>query len=197
MIEADRPALGGGHPGQHAPGQVEPTGDPAPLILSLVLRDHDQRRFDRLRTAHFPPERLVVGAHVTLFHHLPGAHAEAIGALLAARCRAVAEFAVAVTEVRSLGRGVAFGLASPELDRLRAGLAETWAAWLGAQDRQRFRPHVTIQNKVEPAVARALLDRLRAEFVPFRVGAEGLTLWRYKGGPWEPVGAFGFAPATP
>ncbi|GAC1346490.1 MAG: 2'-5' RNA ligase family protein [Acetobacteraceae bacterium] len=160
----------------------------------MILRDADQLRFDRLRTAHFPPERLVVGAHVTLFHHLPGAQAGAIGEELAARCRAAAGFTVAVTEVRSLGRGVAFGLASPELERLRSELAQSWAGWLGAQDRQRFRPHVTVQNKVEPSAARALLAQLQAEFVPFRVGAEGLALWRYRGGPWERVAVFEFGP---
>jgi hypothetical protein len=55
-----------------------------------------------------------------------------------------------------------------------------------------------VQNKVEPAVARALRDRLAAEFVPHRVGARGLGLWRYLGGPWAPVAEFPFAglPAT-
>ena len=31
----------------------------------------DQAAFDRLRTAHFPPERNQLAAHLTLFHHLP------------------------------------------------------------------------------------------------------------------------------
>jgi hypothetical protein len=51
---------------------------------------------------------------------------------------------------------------------------------------------VTVQNKVEPAVARALRDRLAAEFVPHRVGARGLGLWRYLGGPWAPIAEYPF-----
>jgi hypothetical protein len=49
-----------------------------------------------------------------------------------------------------------------------------------------------VQNKVEPAVARALRDRLAAQFVPHRVRACGLGLWRYHGGPWAPVAAHPF-----
>ena len=96
-------------------------------------------------------------------------------------------FEVAVTGVRFLGRGVAYDLSSAELDDLRTGLAATWAAWLTPQDRQRHRPHVTVQNKVEPAVARELHARLSAAFMPGTVPARGVGLWRYLGGPWEPV----------
>jgi hypothetical protein len=63
------------------------------------------------------------------------------------------------------------------------------------QDRQKHAPHVTVQNKVAPAVARALHERLLAEFVPYDVRARGLGLWRYLGGPWDPVAAFPFGPA--
>jgi hypothetical protein len=43
---------------------------------------------------------------------------------------------------------------------------------------------VTVQNKVDPKVARATLDRLRANFRPEVSRAMGLELWRYDGGPW-------------
>jgi hypothetical protein len=46
---------------------------------------------------------------------------------------------------------------------------------------------VTVQNKVGPPVARALYERLGADFRPWSAGARGLGLWRYLGGPWEPV----------
>ena len=46
---------------------------------------------------------------------------------------------------------------------------------------------MTVQNKVEPAIARALHDRLLADFAPWTVRARGLRLWRYLGGPWEPI----------
>ncbi len=157
-----------------------------PLIVTLLLEERAQQRFDRLRAAHFPPERNFLAAHVTLFHALPGEQLPGVDADLA-RAADRPPFAVRVTGVRSLGRGVAYTLASPELAQLRAGLAAAWAPWLTPQDRQRHAPHVTVQNKVDPAAARALHAELAAAFVPEAVPARGLGLWRYLGGPWEPV----------
>ena len=157
----------------------------------MLLAGEAQERFDRLRAEHFPPERNHLAAHVTLFHALPGEQVDAVRADLAAAADRPG-FDVAVTGVRFLGRGVAYDLASAELDGLSAGLAATWAPWLTPQDRQRHRPHVTVQNKVEPAVARELHARLAAAFVPGTVPARGLGLWRYLGGPWEPLAELPF-----
>jgi 2'-5' RNA ligase len=163
----------------------------SPLIVTLLLEPEAQERFDRLRAAHFPAERNHLRAHVTLFHALPGEQADAVAGDLADAARRPA-FDVAVTGLRLLGRGVAYTLDAPELAALRAGLAAAWEPWLTPQDRQRHAPHVTVQNKVEPAVARELRDRLAAGFVPHRVGARGLGLWRYLGGPWAPVAEYPF-----
>ncbi|SNS30199.1 2'-5' RNA ligase [Geodermatophilus pulveris] len=157
-----------------------------PLVVTLLLEPGAQERFDRLRAAHFPAGRNRLAAHVTLFHALPGEQEGAVSADLADAARRP-PFDVAVTGVRSLGRGVAYTLDAPELTALRAGLAAAWDHWLTPQDRQRHAPHVTVQNKVQPAAARALHDRLAAEFTPYRAGARGLGLWRYLGGPWAPV----------
>jgi 2'-5' RNA ligase len=164
---------------------------PAPLIVTLLLDDEAQGRFDRLRAAHFPAQRNHLQAHVTLFHALPGEH-------LADVSRELAEvahrepFDVAVTGVRFLGGGVAIDLDAPELTALRRGLAGAFDAWLTRQDRQWSRPHVTVQNKVEPAVARALYEGMSAAFAPHTVTARGLGLWNYLGGPWSPAGEFSF-----
>ena len=166
----------------------------APLILTLLLEDEAQARFDRLRAEHFPAERNFLQAHVTLFHALPGDHEDAVRAELGAAADRP-RFSVAVTGVRSLGRGVAYDLASAELDDLRRGLADAWAHWVMPQDRQRHRAHVTVQNKVAPDAARALHQRLSASFEPGSVTATGLGLWRYLGGPWEPVDRFWFTAA--
>jgi 2'-5' RNA ligase len=162
-----------------------------PLIVTLLLEDDAQQRFDRLRAEHFPADRNHLAAHVTLFHALPGEHGDAVAADLAAAADRPA-FDVAVTGVRFLGRGVAYTLASAELAALRAGLADAWAPWLTPQDRQKHAPHVTVQNKVDPAVARDLHGRLSTAFEPGSVGARGLGLWRYLGGPWEPVARYPF-----
>ena len=164
---------------------------PQPLIVTLLLEEAAQQRFDRLREQHFPPERNFLAAHVTLFHALPGEHLDAVRADLAAAADRPA-FDVAVSGVRFLGRGVAYSLASSELAALRSGLASAWQPWLTPQDRQEHAPHVTVQNKVAPAVARALHERLLAEFAPSDVRARGLGLWRYLGGPWEPVAEVAF-----
>jgi hypothetical protein len=169
------------------------SAEAAPLILSAVLDAPVQQRLDALRRAHFPAERNHLDAHVTLFHHLPGAELDAVAAEIGAAVRRRSAPLVDVTGLRSLGRGVAVTLTSPELARFRADLARTWEPWLTAQDRTKRDLHVTVQNKVSPQEARALLAELAAGFVPERTCAVALALWRYRGGPWEPVARFAFA----
>ena len=164
----------------------------APLLLTLRLAEPAQSLFQALRTRHFPAARNVVPAHVSLFHKLPGeARAEILrllGTLQAERP------AILVEPPRSLGHGVAFPLASPELLALRARLAGSWSAWLTPQDRQRYAPHVTVQNKVTPEQARETLQRLRQGFVPWRTEGAELLLWRYLDGPWEAVARIALSP---
>jgi 2'-5' RNA ligase len=169
----------------------------APLILTLAFDDASFARFDELRRLHFPPERNLIPAHLTLFHHLPGGeHEGEVAGVVGDACRMYRPMTLRVTGLRFMGKGVAYTLESPELARLRGLLAEAWFGWLTGQDRQKFRPHVTVQNKVEPEVARALHERLSAEFAPFEAEGRGLLLWRYRGGPWEQVGEYPFGAAT-
>ena len=132
-----------------------------------------------------------MGAHVTLFHALPGERVDDVRRALALAAGRP-PFDVAVTGVRFLGRGVALDLAAPELTGLRDDVAAEFAADLTAQDRQWRHPHVTVQNKVEPAVARALHADLSAGFTPWTATARGLGLWHYRGGPWDPDAEFPF-----
>lgn len=164
-----------------------------PLILTLALHPEDQARFDRLRAQHFPADRNFIPAHVTLFHHLPGAEQDAIATLLAREAAAVAPFPVEVHGLRFLGRGVAYELRAPALSAMRGRLARAWADRLTPQDAQGFRPHVTIQNKAPPEEARALHGAMQAGFAPFAVRATGLRLWHYLGGPWEQAGDWALA----
>ncbi len=166
-----------------------------PLIITAALAPQLQERFDRLRREHFPAGRNHLAAHVTLFHHLPGEEADAVAADLAAAVDRPAPVAE-VVGVRFLGRGVAYDLLSAQLDEVRAGLARRWKDWLVPQDRGRRRVHVTVQNKVDAEAARAVHAALAAEFVPEQAPVPALELWRYLGGPWEPVSRHPFAPAT-
>ena len=163
------------------------------LILTLAMDDASFTWFDDLRRRHFPPERNVVPAHLTLFHNLSGEELEAVRVELRAVCAETPAFDMAVAGPWSLGRGVAYRLASPEAAALRGRLAAAFGPWLKPQDRQGWRPHVTVQNKAEPAEAKALLAELQHGFEPFEVQAEGLLLWRYLGGPWEAMDRLPFA----
>ncbi|MDB5370881.1 MAG: hypothetical protein JWP20_2439 [Roseomonas sp.] len=164
----------------------------APLILTLRLDPGAFTRLDRLRRVHFPAERNFLGAHLTLFHALPGAMEEEIVANLTTLAAGTPPLPLTFDGLRGLGRGVAFTVDSPPLVRLRGLLASAWHRVLDAQDRQGYRPHVTVQNKVEPAIARALQAELQEDFTPWQGTGEGLLLWRYAGGPWKPIGEFTF-----
>jgi hypothetical protein len=170
----------------------------APLILTLELAQPGQGVLQALRNKLFPPERNVVPAHVSLFHALPG---EALNTVRD-RLRALEEprMAVTVQAPAFTGRGVSFPLHAPDLVRLHGVLAAGWADWLTPQDRQRFRPHVTVQNKVAPEVARAAHERLSRGFVPWETEGSALLLWRYLGwesGRWEALGRFPLAEPDP
>jgi hypothetical protein len=91
-----------------------------------------------------------------------------------------------------LGGGVALRVASPDLDRVRQQLADGLHGLLGAQDIGGWRPHITIQNKVAPKVARESLARLQQEFVPRPLTIRGLGLHRYLDGPWDPIATYAF-----
>ena len=166
--------------------------DQPPLIVTAALDEGAFAWFDDLRQTHFPRHRNKVPAHVTLFHKLPGEHEHEVALTLQAACREREPIPVEVRGPWSLGRGVAYRLASPGLERLREDLLQGFSPWLTPQDRASFRPHITVQNKVELEEARVLLEKLQLEFEPFDILIEGLLLWRYLGGPWALVDQFPF-----
>ena len=161
-----------------------------PLILTLELDEAAFAEFDGQRRRYFPASLNKIPAHVTLFHHLPGEEERGIAETLAAEMRAEGPIPVTVASLRFIGRGVAYGLESPRLSALRGRLAAAFEPWLTPQDRQGYRPHVTVQNKVAPEEARALHRELEAAFAPREITGTGLLLWRYLGGPWEARGRF-------
>lgn len=168
-----------------------PAPIPAPIIVTATMGAADFAWADGLRRAHFPPERNFLKAHITLFHHLPPARLPELARRLAEECRAGAPQA-RLAGVRFLGRGVAFDVESPGLLAIRERIADAFATDLIPQDRQRPRLHITVQNKVEPAAARALHAGLSAVFVPRPLAIAGLAAWHYRGGPWEAAGSWQF-----
>lgn len=167
----------------------------APLIVTALMEQGASARFEAMRRAYFPPARNRTPAHLTLFHALPGAQIDELEDELTERCWRAEPFAARASGLRFLGAGVAIVIDAPSLVALRAGIAQSWIEALTPQDRQRFNPHVTVQNKVTPAHARQTFDALQAVFEPFEFLIEGLELWHYRGGPWESAGRFPFGGA--
>ncbi|WP_294319656.1 2'-5' RNA ligase family protein [uncultured Sphingomonas sp.] len=167
--------------------------EPAPIIVTALFGHEDQAWFERQRRAYFPPERNVLAAHCTMFHHLAPELAAELKQRLSALTRGVSAPIARVGGLMNLGRGVAYRIESPDLESVRAELADAFGSMLTPQDRAGWRPHVTIQNKVEPATAKALLAELSARFSPRPLKIAGLASWWYRGGPWEQLSRNMFA----
>ena len=157
----------------------------APLILTLKLDAESFAFFDALRRKHFPAERNFLKAHVTMFHNLPGRQKGKIETDLQELSGKCKPFALQFTKPRFLGKGTAFEIESGELNQLREELKKRWEEWLTNQDLQKFKPHITVQNKVAPEIARSLFDELSADWSPRNGSGIGLQLWHYLDGPWE------------
>ena len=166
--------------------------DADPLILTAALDKEAAALFQRLRDRHFPTRLNIVPAHLTLFHHLPGDVRSATEEVLAAWSAGQTAMPFAARGFRFLGRGVAVAIEAEQLVAARRHLATLWADDLTPQDRQPFRPHITIQNKAEHTAARGLLARLEAEGLDVAGHIVGLAVWDYRGGPWELAGRLAF-----
>jgi 2'-5' RNA ligase len=162
-----------------------------PIIVTALFGDGDNGWLQELRRAHYPPERNRVPAHLTLFHHLPPA-AEAELSRRLAKAVAAPPPRAEIAGVIDLGEGTALRIASEALEEIRAGLADALQGLLTPQDQAPWRPHVTIQNKVEPRDARRLQQQLRGRFERRPLALKGLATWRYLDGPWEPIRTFPF-----
>ena len=161
------------------------------LIVTADLAPADLAPLDALRRAHFPPERNQLSAHLTLFHALPPSLENEVAAALKEEARGAAPRAMLAAPY-SLGNGVAFRILSHDLDDLRERLADRFHGSLSAQDAHGFRAHVTVQNKVEAKVARALLNQLVATHRERPLTFVAVSLHRYLGGPWQALGRFAF-----
>jgi 2'-5' RNA ligase len=159
------------------------------LIATLKIDNRSSEIYNGLRKEHFPAAVNLIDAHITLFHHLPDVPlvTESIQSL----CSKQSPFPIEVGHPYSLGRGVAFRVVSPELQSLHTAMSGAFYAFLTPQDRQSFRPHITIQNQVSPEDARQLLLSLTT-LSTTRAMAQGVSVWQYLGGPWRHVKDFSF-----
>lgn len=150
-------------------------------ILTAELDAASFAWLDGLRRRHFPPQRNLLAAHLTMFHQLSPQHVARLRALALPQ----APLAVSFAGIAFLGFGNAVRVVSAELERVRQTARDAIGEGLSRQDAQRWSPHVTIQNKADPETAKALHRELDGGFVPRDGQATGLLLWHYLGGPWE------------
>jgi hypothetical protein len=180
------------------PKQVRGDGDQvrhdglAPLIVTAELPGDLQAWAERLRRAHYPPERNRVEAHVTLFRALPPSCEAELRDALAAAARRHPPVPARLEGVMALGGGTALRIASPAMSALRGALAEHFRGLLSPEEQPSPRLHVTVQNKVSEKQARALQAELALTLKPRDFRFPGLALYRYRGGPWEPAKRWSF-----
>lgn len=161
------------------------------LIVTAELGDRDHSWLDRLRRSHYPPDRNRLPAHLTMFHALPPSTEDELRNRLSTFAEGARPLA-SIEGLMNLGGGVAFRVVSPDLDAIRAELSRELIGLLSAQDAGGWRPHVTIQNKVAPRVAKALINELEREFRSRPLIVKGLGLHRYMDGPWEGIAVYPF-----
>jgi hypothetical protein len=145
-----------------------------------------------LRSAHFPPERNHLAAHVTLFHAFAPSLREELRGVLA---RLAGEFAAPQARIdglMDLGGGTALRVHCPGLLTLRAAIAEHFHGALTAQDQHQPRLHITIQNKVPRDVACALQASLGTQLRPVDFAFTGLGLHLYLNPKWAVQGVWRF-----
>jgi 2'-5' RNA ligase len=153
------------------------------FVVTLRLDDASFGRLNALRQRYFPPERNFIPAHLTFFHALTNEQRDNLESHLLQMTWSPTslEFLPPVL----IGRGVAIPVAGKELSERHALLIEHIGAdALTRQDQQPLRPHVTVQNKVSPDIAKAALSEIQAGFTSWAGFGLGLDIWLYAGGPW-------------
>lgn len=163
-----------------------------PLIVTAALPPDLQALAEGLRRAHFPPERNHLSAHLTLFHALPPSCEGELRRCLADLAASHRAPQARLTGVMSLGRGTALAIDSRALLSVRCAIADRFTGMLTAQDSHRPRLHVTIQNKVEPPLAKALQTKLGGTIASREFAFPALELHFYDGGPWEFAARYAF-----
>ena len=161
------------------------------LIVTADFSADDFAWLEGLRRAHYPPDRNRVPVHLTMFHALPPSAEQALKHLLSELAK-LRRPSATIAGLMDLGGGVAFRVVSEELDQIRDQIADHCHGLLSAQDGSGWRPHITIQNKVPPKQGRALLAELSQQFRPRPLAISGLSLHRYRGGPWETLASYKF-----
>ncbi|MEI6643573.1 MAG: 2'-5' RNA ligase family protein [Novosphingobium sp.] len=164
----------------------------AALVVTAELPQPLQARAEGLRRAHYPATRNRVPAHVTLLRALPPRVEHEARGLLAALAAELPPPPARLTGIMDLGTGTALAIESPALLDCREMIAARFHGMLTLQDEAAPRLHVTVQNKVARAEAKALQAMLGGDLQAERFTFAALALHRYRAGLWEPAGRWPF-----
>ncbi|MES2745323.1 MAG: 2'-5' RNA ligase family protein [Bdellovibrionota bacterium] len=156
-----------------------------PLILTFKLDELSQERLNLWRQMHFPKERNYLKAHLTIYHQLPGQEILSIRHRLADFAALRAPIPIHFDRLMSRQGFVGVGVTSDEMLAYKTDLNTLFLPNLRAQDKEPYRPHVTVTNKGSPRDGEAVLRILEEEFRPWSGTILGLELYHYRGGPWE------------
>jgi hypothetical protein len=162
-----------------------------PLIVTADFVTPDFAWLEGLRRAHYPAEHNRVPVHLTMFQGLPPSVIDEVKHQLSLHSAQPPPRAT-IAGLMNFTNGVAFRVVSDQLEAIREAIADHFHGMLSAPDAAGWRPHVTIQNKVPPRAASALKRELEREFRPRSLGIAGLSVHRYRGGPWETVATYKF-----
>ena len=163
-----------------------------PIIMTATMGASDFAWANALRQKHFPAERNLLSAHITLFHQLSPQGLDEIVGMVKETTVNCPNPASEIVEILHLGKGVAYKIHAPELMEMRQFFAESLHGLLTVQDQQIPRLHITVQNKVSEEKSKALFKELSGAFQsrPFEIN--GLALHYYMDGPWEKIGDWRF-----
>jgi hypothetical protein len=161
-------------------------------VVTAELPPPQQAWAEGLRRAYYPAARNRVPAHVTVLRALPlRVEAEARG-LLAALAAELPPPPARLTGIMDLGTGTALAIESPALLDCREMIAARFHGMLTLQDEAVPRLHITVQNKVARAEARALQALIASDLQVERFTFAAVALHRYRAGLWEPAGRWPF-----
>lgn len=162
-----------------------------PMIITLEMDKESHNYFTSLRSQYFPGHANYLEAHITLFYHLPS-HQPFIIDILKESAKHK-PMTLDITQVLNFGNAVAFIVSSAALSTLHGRLQKAFQPFLISQDRNKLRPHITIQNKVTSFKAKQTHELLNSGFKPFSIQGTGFKTWSYLKGPWKEREFFPFS----
>lgn len=176
----------------HTPQTAQPESEIYVLTLNTDAEHH--KRVTDLRTKYFPPNLNKLSAHITLFRALPGSKLPMIQEAIQDVVQQYHPFFVSTGAPFMLAHGVGLVVRADPAQEIFQALKERWISFLSKQDHS-FRPHYTIQNKVEDrSIVEKTSDEIRGTFTGSRGTANGLTLHLYYKGYWAPKQFYPFPP---